>query len=660
MLRVIGAPLRKYYSNMTSLPSKGHLWSARQPEPMKHLLRPVNAYHDDDLKISHRFIPIAPDVHLLNVALSAESDIVKPTKLVCALDVSGSMNESIDAMNNSEISGFSRLDLVKHSMNLVISCLRPEDQLSIITFNSSAQCNLKPIAMDPQGKNRAQNIIRNIYGGGGTNMWDGLKMISDVLDRNDHTNTFSLLLTDGVPNINPPRGIAHEFLALQSATQLPGSLNTFGYGYDLDSELLSTLSFQGSGLFAHIPDYTMTNTVFINYIANCLATVYPRVDIHLKSHNHTETFSIGGIQAGQTRNILMPTPSCDCELLVTYGNKRVPYMAKYNVPPTYNGIQTIASMNADPQFAIVLLNQIIQKGLKDRTMILEDLDHLIGIITDLKNYSNNKLFLDALLTNIKGDNANDGQIYKAFGNPEWFSRWGTHYLKYLKRSHELQVCSNFKDDSLQYYGGKLFRELRTEIEDIFASLPIPQPSLSQHTFKGNFGQSFYRPSGPCFYGEGRVRMQNGNIKLVKQLVKGDVICNSEGQHASIVCVIKTKIPNGHTQLVNIKGFRVTPWHPIRIDSRWQFPCEIKIPMIHHCDYIYNFVLDQHHIITIDAIDVITLGHGFTNEKILNHPFFGSQAVLENLRTHPDYNSGLITIDKYDPKYDSEGMIKLLF
>jgi hypothetical protein len=284
----------------------------------------------------------------------------------------------------------------------------------------------------------------------------------------------------------------------------------------------------------------------------------------------------------------------------------------------------------------------------------------VDIITALKNYSNNKAHLEALITNIKGDSANNGQIYKAFSNPEWFNRWGTHYLRYLMRSHELQICSNFKDDSLQHYGGPLFQELRTEIEDIFSTLPVPQPSLSQQAFTGNFKQSFYQPSGPCFYGKGIVSTPDGSVKMIKDLIKGDRIINSEGNVAQIVCIIKTIIPKGHTPLVNINGFRVTPWHPIRIDGRWQFPCEIKEPLIHHCDAIYNFVLDSHHIMTIDGIDAITLGHGFTHEKILNHPFFGSQAVLQNLRTHPDYETGLITIDKYEPKYDSEGLIKLIF
>jgi hypothetical protein len=48
----------------------------------------------------------------------------KPTVLICILDVSGSMGEDASLKDGStENDGFSRLDLVKHSMNTIISML---------------------------------------------------------------------------------------------------------------------------------------------------------------------------------------------------------------------------------------------------------------------------------------------------------------------------------------------------------------------------------------------------------------------------------------------------------------------------------------------------------------------------------------------------------
>lgn len=43
-------------------------------------------------------------------------------------------------------------------------------------------------------------------------------------------------------------------------------------------------------------------------------------------------------------------------------------------------------------------------------------------------------------------------------------RWGRHYLLSLARAHHLQICSNFKDPGVQFYGGPLFKSLRYNIK----------------------------------------------------------------------------------------------------------------------------------------------------------------------------------------------------
>ena len=48
---------------------------------------------------------------------------------------------------------------------------------------------------------------------------------------------------------------------------------------------------------------------------------------------------------------------------------------------------------------------------------------------------------------------------------------GVHYLKHFVRSHELQICSNFKDGSLQLYTNPLFKAIQSEVEEIFKVLP---------------------------------------------------------------------------------------------------------------------------------------------------------------------------------------------
>lgn len=668
-------PRRWFSINPPAMPQKGHLMGAKEANKVnRHLDKPVVGNGNSELKISHNFIPFGQgNKYLLNLSLDANTDIVKPATFVCALDISGSMDGTVGDNTDQEISKFSRWDLVKHSMNIIVSCLRPEDQLALVTFSNDANRNLDLTHMTVDGKQRAHHVLNQCHPNGGTNLWAGLKSSLDLIIPTHQGNKFSLILTDGEPNINPPRGIYHEFLSRYASH--PSALHTFGYGYSLDSDLLYNLASSGAGGFYHIPDYSMCNTVFINYLSNCLATVLSRVDMEIKGSyglhygihglNNNNILPIGAIQSGQTRNIILSTEithpqNFELNLAFHHDGKTIPYSVTYNsdIVTTSNYISYIAQTNLVHEFPKMLLCEIIRKGLTrdDHSQTLDELDHLIGIITELKNYAKDKVPLDALIRNIKHPNTNDGQIWKAFSKSEWFNRWGIHYLKYMLRSYQLQICSNFKDASLQFYGGQLFREIRTEVEDIFSNLPVPQPSLSNQPFTGNFKQSTYTASGPCFDGKGIVQLSNDHTKYVKDLIAGDYIRNSNGDVARIVCVIKTTISGGATEMVNLDGFRVTPWHPVRLDGKWYWPCDLKEPMKLHCTHIYNFVLDQHHIITIDGVDAITLGHNITDDPILKHPFFGSQKVIDHLKTHPGWHTGLIELDTYNPSFDDNRLI----
>jgi len=61
--------------------------------------------------------------------------------LITILDVSGSMSSEASVNNDTkgELQGFSRLDLVKHSMNTIIATLEEKDFLVIITFSNKGQ-----------------------------------------------------------------------------------------------------------------------------------------------------------------------------------------------------------------------------------------------------------------------------------------------------------------------------------------------------------------------------------------------------------------------------------------------------------------------------------------------------------------------------------------
>lgn len=619
-------------------------------------------YYDPKLIISHTFIPtMEANKYLLNLELTTDqSDLIKPTTFICALDVSGSMDSSVSCGSgkhaDNEISKFSRIDLVKHSLNTIIHCLRPEDQLGLVTFSNDSTIILPISKMNENGKSIALDCVKNLETFGQTNLWSGLNTsVDEIEQQNNKNNKFTLLLSDGEPNVNPPRGIHHEFM---KKLPIKSSVNTFGYGYDLDSALLLNLASDGGGLFSHIPDYTMCNTVFINYLSNALVTAITKTTMNIKSNNCSiskHNSVIGPIQCGSPRNIILEVETSDPS------NCEINFVFDHDNNKTFYTIDHVkVESNLEKQYFHIskyLLMNIILIGLKQSNLqeACDNLDKLITMISNFKAVSKDKLIinqLDSLLNNIKHHDVNEGQIYKAFSNPDYFNRWGIHFLKYFVRSHELQVCSNFKDQSLQVYGSKLFKEIRGEVEDIFSNVPVPQPSRSSTPFQGNFKQSFYQSTGPCFEGNGIVKLTNGTTKLVKELKKGDVIINSEGNSATIVCVVKTKTNTGYSDLVTIGNFRVTPWHPVKVDGQWKFPNTINKPNRSCCDYVYNFVLDHHHVITIDGIDAVTLGHNFVTDPVLQHPFFGSEKIIKFLKENQGWKAGLVELRNYEAVYEN--------
>ena len=139
--------------------------------------------------------------------------------------------------------------------------------------------------MSVRGKQSAISKVKELHVEGSTNIWEGLKTGLNMLDTRSDTivgglsdrsrNASVFLLTDGVPNIEPPRGYIPTMQRYkdQHEGKYPGIVNTFGFGYNLQSDLLSSYAAEGTGTYAFIPDSGFVGTIFVNALANCLTTV---------------------------------------------------------------------------------------------------------------------------------------------------------------------------------------------------------------------------------------------------------------------------------------------------------------------------------------------------------------------------------------------------
>ena len=94
-------------------------------------------------------------------------------------------------------------------------------------------------------------------------------------------NAALFLLTDGCPNIEPPRGHLPTLEKLKKKTNFTCTVNTFGFGYSLDSKLLEDIATLGNaGSYAFIPDGSFVGTIFVNAVTTLLATAATNVHVN--------------------------------------------------------------------------------------------------------------------------------------------------------------------------------------------------------------------------------------------------------------------------------------------------------------------------------------------------------------------------------------------
>jgi len=250
-----------------------------------------------------------------------------------------------------------------------------------------------------------------------------------------------------------------------------------------------------------------------------------------------------------------------------------------------------------------------------------------------------------------------GQTAEAVSKPEFYQRWGRHYLPSLANAHEHQFCNNFKDPGVQHYGGQLFSKIRDVIDDLFCKLPPPTPSIPPaRSYSSSSGShsaassspvsmaTYHHSSAPCFDGSCLVSMDDGSKKRVGEIKKGDVVQCWNQKTASVVCVVKTHTQNNVADLVTLdSGLLVTPWHPVRINGQWTFPNSVGKCTSQPCPAVFSFVLASSHVMIINDVECVTLGHQLSGETV-QHPYFGTGKIVEDLAQMKGWDAGLVELD----------------
>jgi Mg-chelatase subunit ChlD len=592
-----------------------------------------------------------------------------PCVCICILDVSGSMGleASLVDPGSGERDGLTRMDLVKHATKAVINMLGDNDHVAIVSYNHAARLVLDLTCTNQLGRDRATVALGTLTPDGRTNIWDGLREALALAAKPECAgkNVHMLLLTDGEPNENPPRGIVPTLQSFLSSRPTNVTISTFGFGYEMDSTLLCDISKTGNGIYAYIPDASLVGTVFSNFISNALATAIPNLEFGVAckdcelSHFHNRTMAPQGdspVKKTLLRNLHFGQ-SKDVMMTITIANANSAVI--FNVA-TPGGSSKQLHLSSWGNFEIVTFSQ--QRA---RNMFIEKMSQALllpaGSIAESQAIIRDLLTampaadvhpnISALRRDIVSDAApetQEGQVSKAFSRGDWLTKWGFHYVKSLVRAHALQECSNFKDPGVQVYGGSMFKQLQEAADTLFVSMPAPVPSVvqrgtsfssySSYSSGPSSAPSYSAPApapapvqmdrymdryGGCLHPDGCVILRDGTIKRVKNLRQGDVLPNGARVRCNVQLSINAPLPMCRLP----GGLLITPWHPVCMpgSDSWCFPAHISSAELFFTKNVYNLVLDSQHSVVVDGVSCVTLGHGVTHDAVLFHAFFGTSA-----------------------------------
>lgn len=240
------------------------------------------------------------------------------------------------------------------------------------------------------------------------------------------------------------------------------------------------------------------------------------------------------------------------------------------------------------------------------------------------------------------------------------------------RAHQLKQCNNFKDPGVQHYGNTEFVQVRDDADDIFSALPPPTKSAPPVPDYHHYGAaprsahftaapstlsmaSFNDRSRGCFHADSQVSLFNGTFKRASQIVKGDQL-NSGGK---VLCVVKTSCRrnnnnNNKMQMIRLpgSGLLITPYHPVYVDNRWQFPIDCGEWIAVDCADVFSFVVESGTVAgkmatsaLINNVPTAMLAHGVMGTPVLSHSFFGTQNIINALKLCYDYETGLVVFEE---------------
>lgn len=230
---------------------------------------------DDPIKVTTEVgqCPWNTENRLVRIGIKAkevEKENLSPSNLVFLIDVSGSM------------SGPTRIDLVKKSMNLLINNLRNNDRVAIVVYASEVGERLA--STKGSEKQKIKDAIDGLIASGSTNGAGGIQKAYEIAEQNfiKGGNNRIILCTDGDFNV----GVS-SIEGLQSLIEEKRKSGVFlsilGYGMgNYKDAKMQVLAEKGNGNASYIDNMQEANRVLVQEFSGTLFTVAKDVKIQVE------------------------------------------------------------------------------------------------------------------------------------------------------------------------------------------------------------------------------------------------------------------------------------------------------------------------------------------------------------------------------------------
>ena len=217
--------------------------------------------------------PWNTQTRLMHVAIKGFD--VKPTEqpkanLVFLIDVSGSMDEP------------DKLPLLKSAFRLLVSKLKADDTISIVTYAGDAGTVLMPTKVAE--KDKILNAIDNLQPGGSTAGEAGIKEAYKLAQQSfvkDGVNRV-MLATDGDFNVGQTDDDDLKRL-IETERKTGVFLSVFGFGRgNLNDQMMQTIAQNGNGTAAYIDTLAEAEKVLVEDASSTLFTIAKDVKIQVE------------------------------------------------------------------------------------------------------------------------------------------------------------------------------------------------------------------------------------------------------------------------------------------------------------------------------------------------------------------------------------------